>query len=60
MTDMMKEIGDYYPKHHEIEAIVAEARVMRARAIHDGAASLWSMLQRAVARKPATGSACQA
>jgi hypothetical protein len=60
MTDFMREIDDHYPKHHEIEEILAQARVMRARAMRDGAASIWSMLQRAVSRKPAPASACQA
>ena len=56
---MMREIDDYYPKHEEIEAILVEARRMRARAMRDGAASLWSMLQRTVTRKPAPVTACQ-
>ena len=60
MTGFMREIDDHYPKHEEIEAILMEARKMRSRALHDGVASIWSMLQRAVTRKPAPATACEA
>ena len=60
MTDFVREIEDRYPTYEEVDAIVKEARQMRARAMRDGAASLWSMLQRAVTRKPAPAKACAA
>ncbi len=52
MNDFTREIDARYPTHAEVEAILNEARIMRARAIRDGAVSLWSMLQRVVAVKP--------
>ena len=52
MTDFTREIDARYPSHEEVEAILKEARVLRARAMRDGAISLWSMLQRVVAVKP--------
>ncbi len=52
MTDLTREIDGRYPTHQEIEAILKEARLMRAQAMRDGANSFWSMLQRAVAHKP--------
>lgn len=60
MTDMTKEIGDYYPKRDEIEAILIEARIMRARVLREGSYSLWSMLRRAITRKSASGIAVSA
>ncbi len=52
MTDFTREIDARYPTHQEVEAILKEARIMRARAMRNGAISFWSMLQRVVAVKP--------
>ena len=52
MTDFTREIDARYPSHEEVEAILKEARHLRARAMRDGAISFWSMLQRVVAGKP--------
>ena len=52
MTDFVREIDARYPTHEDVDAILEEARRMRARAMRDGAASFWSMLQRVVAIKP--------
>jgi len=56
----MKEIDTRYPTYEEVDALVREARQMRARAIRDGAASFWSMLQRVTALKPAPAKTCEA
>jgi len=53
MTDFTREIDTRYPSHDEVEAILKEARYLRARAMRNGAISLWSMLRRVVAAKPA-------
>jgi len=52
MTEFTREIATRYPTHEEVDAIVREARRLRAQAMRDGAISLWSMLQRVVAVKP--------
>ncbi len=52
MTDFTREIDTRYPTYEEVDAILKEARRLRARAMRDGAISLWSMLQRVVAVKP--------
>ena len=52
MTDFVREIDARYPTHEDVDAILEEARRMRARAMRDGATSFWSMLQRVVAIKP--------
>ncbi len=52
MTDFTREIGARYPTFEEVDAIVKEARQLRARAMRDGAISFWSMVQRVVAIKP--------
>ncbi len=51
MTDLTREIDARYPSYEEVDAILKEARYLRARAMRDGAISLWSMLQRVVAVK---------
>jgi hypothetical protein len=53
MTEFTREIATRYPTYEEVDAIVKEARQMRARAMRDGAISFWSMVQRVVAVKPA-------
>ena len=53
MTDFVREIENHYPTYEELDAILMEARRLRAQSIRDGATSFWSVLQRAVARKPA-------
>jgi hypothetical protein len=60
MMKLANEIKDKYPKYEEIDAILLEAREMRAQAMRDGAVNLWSMLRRAVARKPALNTAREA
>ena len=52
MTDFTRDIDARYPTHQEVEAILKEARIMRAQAMRNGAISFWSMLQRVVAAKP--------
>ncbi len=52
MNDFTSEINARYPTHEEVEAILKEARIMRARAMRNGAISFWSMLQRVVSGKP--------
>ena len=52
MANLTREIDARYPSYDEIDAIIREARHMRARAMRDGAISIWSMLQRVVAVKP--------
>jgi hypothetical protein len=52
MNEFTKEIGARYPTFEDVDAIIKEARHLRARAMRDGAISLWSMLQRVVAVKP--------
>ncbi len=52
MTDLTKELDARYPTFEEVDAIVKEARQMRARAMRNGAISFWSMLQRVVSGKP--------
>ena len=52
MTDFSKELVARYPSYDDVEAIVKEARRARARAMRDGAISIWSMLQRVVAVRP--------
>ncbi|MHA1527740.1 MAG: RSP_7527 family protein [Alphaproteobacteria bacterium] len=52
MTDFTREIDARYPTYEDVDAIIKEARHLRARAMRDGAISLWSMLQRVVAVKP--------
>ncbi len=59
MTDFTREIDARYPTYEEVDAIVKEARHMRARAMRDGAISFWSMLQRVVAVKPAPAKTCE-
>ena len=54
MTDFAREIDARFPTYEEVDAILNEARNMRARAMRDGAVSFWSMLQRVVTQKPAT------
>jgi hypothetical protein len=60
MANMMNEIKDNYPKIEEFDAILLQARKMRAQAMRDGVVNLWAMLRRAVARKPALNTARQA
>jgi len=50
MINLSKDIQDKYPKDHEIEAILREARIMRARVLRDGAARFWAMVHRGVTR----------
>ena len=52
MNDFTSEINARYPTHQEVEAILKEARIMRAQAMRNSAISLWSMLQRVVSSKP--------
>ena len=52
MTDFTREIDTRYPTYEEVDAILRQARQLRARAMRDGAIGLWSMLQRVVAVKP--------
>ncbi len=52
MNNFTREIDARYPSHQEVEAILKEARHLRAQAMRDGAISFWSMLQRVVAVKP--------
>jgi hypothetical protein len=52
MNDFTKEIDARYPTFEDVDAIVKEARHLRARAMRDGAISFWSMVQRVVAVKP--------
>ena len=53
MTDFTRGIDERFPTYEEVDAIMREARSMRARAMLVGAASIWSMLQRVVTQKPA-------
>jgi hypothetical protein len=57
MTDFVGEIEDRFPTPQEFDAIMAEARQMRARAMRDGMVSFWSVLQRVVTQKPAPAKA---
>ena len=52
MNDFTREIDARYPTHEDVEAILKEARHLRAQAMRDGASSFWSMVQRVVAVKP--------
>ena len=52
MNDFTREIDARYPTHEDVEAILKEARHLRARAMRDGAVSFWSVVQRVVAVKP--------
>ncbi len=52
MANFTREIDARYPSYDEIDAIIREARHMRARAMRDGAIGIWSMLLRVVAVKP--------
>jgi hypothetical protein len=52
MSDFTREIDARYPTHQEVEAILKQARHLRAQAMRDGAISIWSMLRRVVAVKP--------
>jgi hypothetical protein len=60
MTDFVREIEDHYPTYEEVDAILMEARHLRACAMRDGAISFWSMVQRVVTRKPVPAKACHA
>lgn len=53
MTDFVREIEDRFPSPDEVDAILEEARQMRAQSIRDGAISFWSLLQRVVTPKRA-------
>ena len=52
MTDFTKEIAARYPSPKDINTILIEARQLRAKAMRDGATSVWSMFQRAMASPP--------
>ncbi|MCH8168445.1 MAG: hypothetical protein IID49_04660 [Proteobacteria bacterium] len=52
MNDFTKEIDARYPTFEDVDAIVKEARRLRARAMRDGAISFWSMVRRVTAVKP--------
>jgi len=60
MNDFTKEIDARYPTFEDVDAIVKEARHLRARAMRDGAISFWSMVQRVVAVKPKPAKTAQA
>jgi len=51
MTEFTNEISARYPSPKEINAILIEARQLRAKAMRDGATSVLSMFQRAMAQK---------
>ena len=53
MTDFVREIEDRFPTPEEVDAILADARQMRAQSMRAGAISFWSMLQRVVTQRPA-------
>ncbi len=59
MNDFTREIDARYPTPQEVEAIIKEARHLRARAMRDAAISFWSMLQCVVAVKPAPAKTCE-
>ena len=52
MTDFMKDLEAHYPTQKDIDAALMDARILRAKAMRDGAISLWAMLRRAATIKP--------
>ena len=60
MVEFTREIDARYATYEEVDAMLKEARHLRARAMRDAAISFWSMLQRVVAVKPAPAKTCKA
>ncbi len=52
MTDSKREFEAYHPTYDELQAAIARAQVMRARAMRDGVAKLGAMLRRFLAARP--------
>ena len=60
MTDFVNEIETRYPTYEEVDAILNEARHLRARTMRDGVISFWSLLQRATTPKRRPAKTCAA
>ena len=52
MNDFTRKIDGRFPTRENVDAILMEARNMRAQVMRDGAISFWSLLQRVVTQKP--------
>ena len=52
MANFMEEFNTRHPTQMEIDAGIMVARKLRARAMRNGASSLWAMLRRVTALKP--------
>ena len=52
MTNIMEDLETRYPTQQDIDAALMEARQLRAKAMRDGAVSLWAMLRRVMVLKP--------
>jgi hypothetical protein len=46
MTEEKRKLDDYYPKWDEVEAAIAQARIMRAKVLSDAVSRSWNVLRR--------------